>query len=128
MARRKKTTTVKDSIFWKPEFIGESIEGTFLNFQLTDKSKVIALDVKDLGQKLIGISTVLFSFLTKETNGKALAERLGSGKDKLKIVFIGKVKRARIFRVWLNDVEQEQERSYKKINAKIVLESVDKKK
>lgn len=129
MGRKKKqTTTVKDSIFWKPETLGESIEGTFLNFQLTDKSKVLALEVKGIGQKLISISTVILSFLRKEVSGKPLGERLRSGKDKLKIVYTGKVKRARLFRVWLNNVEQEQERSYQKIDAKTVLESVDRKK
>lgn len=129
MRHKKHTTTVKDSIFWKPENIGESLEGTFLNFQLTDKSKVIALDVKGMGQKLVSISTVLFSFLAKEVNGKPLAERLRPNKDKLKILYCNRVKRARIFRIWLNNVEQEQQRSYKPIDAKAVLDtSLDKKK
>lgn len=124
---KKHTKEVKDSIFWKPESFGECVEGIFSGYQQTDKSKCIVLALKAGGQKFISISAVLLSFLLTETKDVPLGERLREGKDKIKIVYIAKAKRARLFRVWVNDVEQEQVRSYKKISAKDVL-SVDKSK
>lgn len=126
MARKKKVLQEKgESIFWK-HGVGESIEGVFNGFQRTDKANCISLLVKG-NEKLVSVSTVLLGFFKVEKNNVTLAERLRIGKDKIKILHIKNIKRAFIYRLWVNDVEQVQEFMAKKIDAKDIFKVVDKK-
>ena len=77
------------SIFWKGETPGESIKGKFMDWQKTTLGNLaMKLETKD-GEKLVGMTTVLFNIFK---GNHAIKEG-----TEVEIVFEGQVKRAKIY-------------------------------
>lgn len=97
MARTKKETAtpstnaapVQPSIFWKGETIGDTVKGKFVSWQMTTLGNLAMKLETANGEKLVGMTTVLFNIFTTNRNIKPGTV--------VEIIYEGQVKRAKLY-------------------------------
>ena len=90
MAKQKNApTSSTPSIFWKGETPGDSIKGKFVSWQTTTLGNLAMKLNTAAGEKLVGMTTVLFNIFKENHNIKE-----GTA---VEIVFESQVKRAKIY-------------------------------
>jgi hypothetical protein len=102
------------SPFWKPEKEGEILQGKFFRFETTNKGLAMRLDTK-----LVGMGIVLLKAF------KPIAKKMKIG-DNVKLEYIGKSKRTKLYNIWINDKSLDIPSSFEPIAADKIDEIFDK--